>query len=45
MSDYSLEIIVEAGVKRIYKIAGNSLNTINGSALRDGRLQWIDVVT
>jgi pyruvate dehydrogenase (quinone) len=31
MSDYLVEMLVEAGVKRIYAITGDSLNPVNDS--------------
>ncbi len=43
VSDYLVEMLVEAGVKRIYAITGDSLNPINDAVRRDGRLQWIHV--
>jgi glyoxylate carboligase len=43
VSDYLLEMIVEAGVKCIYAISGDSLNPVNDAARRDGRLPWIHV--
>ena len=36
-------MLVEAGVKRIYAITGDSLNPVNDAVRRDGRLQWIHV--
>jgi pyruvate dehydrogenase (quinone) len=41
MSEYLIEIIVKAGVKRIYAIAGDSLNPVNYSVVKDVILQWI----
>lgn len=43
VSDHLVEILVEAGVKRIYAITGDSLNPVNDAVRRDGRLQWIHV--
>ena len=43
VSDYLVEMLVEAGVKRIYAITGDSLNPVNDAVRRDGRLQWIHV--
>ncbi|AXP79348.1 Pyruvate dehydrogenase [Mariniflexile rhizosphaerae] len=43
VSDHLVEILVAAGVKRIYAITGDSLNPINDAVRRDGRLQWIHV--
>lgn len=43
VSDHLVEMLVEAGVKRIYAITGDSLNPVNDAVRRDGRLQWIHV--
>lgn len=43
VSDHLVEMLVEAGVKRIYAITGDSLNPVNDAIRRDGRLQWIHV--
>ncbi|PQB06989.1 pyruvate oxidase [Polaribacter filamentus] len=43
ISDQIVEMLVEAGVKRIYAITGDSLNPVNDAVRRDGRLQWIHV--
>lgn len=43
VSDYLVEMLVQAGVKRIYAITGDSLNPVNDAVRRDGRLQWIHV--
>ncbi|MFZ3053812.1 MAG: thiamine pyrophosphate-dependent enzyme [Sulfuricurvum sp.] len=43
VSDYLVEMLVEAGVKRIYAVTGDSLNPVNDAVRRDGRLQWIHV--
>jgi hypothetical protein len=36
-SDYLVKILVEAGLKSIYEITGDSLSLVNDAALRDGR--------
>jgi pyruvate dehydrogenase (quinone) len=41
VSDQILEMLVEAGVKRVYAVTGYSLNPVNDAVRRDGRLQWI----
>jgi pyruvate dehydrogenase (quinone) len=41
ISDYLVEMLVEAGVKRVYGVTGDSLNPVNDAIRRDGRLQWI----
>jgi pyruvate dehydrogenase (quinone) len=43
VSDHLVEMLVEAGVKRIYAVTGDSLNPVNDAVRRDGRLQWIHV--
>lgn len=43
VSDKLIEMLVNAGVKRIYAITGDSLNPINDAVRRDGRLQWVHV--
>ncbi len=43
VSDYLVEMLVEAGIKRIYAVTGDSLNPVNDAVRRDGRIQWIHV--
>jgi pyruvate dehydrogenase (quinone) len=43
VADHLVEMLVEAGVKRIYAVTGDSLNPVNDAVRRDGRLQWIHV--
>ncbi len=43
VSDHLVEMLVAAGVKRIYAVTGDSLNPVNDAVRRDGRLQWIHV--
>jgi pyruvate dehydrogenase (quinone) len=43
VADHLVEMLVAAGVKRIYAITGDSLNPVNDAVRRDGRLQWIHV--
>lgn len=43
VSDHLVEMLVEAGVKRVYGVTGDSLNPVNDAIRRDGRLQWIHV--
>ncbi|MDB5274833.1 MAG: thiamine pyrophosphate protein domain protein TPP-binding [Chitinophagaceae bacterium] len=43
VSDQIVEMLVNAGVKRVYAITGDSLNPINDAIRRDGRLQWVHV--
>ena len=43
VSDQLVEMLVQAGVKRVYAITGDSLNPVNDAIRRDGRLEWIHV--
>jgi len=43
VADHVVEMLVEAGVKRVYAVTGDSLNPVNDAVRRDGRLQWIHV--
>lgn len=43
ISDHLVEMLVKAGVKRVYGVTGDSLNPVNDAIRRDGRLQWIHV--
>lgn len=43
ISDRLVEMLYAAGVKRIYAVTGDSLNPVNDSVRRDGRIQWIHV--
>jgi len=43
VSDKLVEMLADAGVKRIYAVTGDSLNPVNDAVRRDGRLQWIHV--
>lgn len=43
VSDQLVEMLVKAGVKRVYAITGDSLNPVNDAIRRDGRLEWIHV--
>lgn len=43
VSDQIVAMLVEAGVKRVYAVTGDSLNPVNDAVRRDGRLQWIHV--
>ncbi|MBP1617828.1 MAG: poxB [Bacteroidetes bacterium] len=43
ISDQLVETLVAAGVKRIYAVAGDSLNHINEAVQREGNIQWIHV--
>ena len=43
VADHLVEMLVKAGVKRVYAVTGDSLNPVNDAIRRDGRLQWIHV--
>ncbi|HET8838952.1 MAG TPA: thiamine pyrophosphate-dependent enzyme [Flavobacteriaceae bacterium] len=43
VADQLVEMLVNAGVKRVYAVTGDSLNPVNDAIRRDGRLQWIHV--
>lgn len=38
-----IDMLAEAGVRRIYAVTGDSLNKINDAVRKDGRIQWIHV--
>ncbi|MCB9033191.1 MAG: ubiquinone-dependent pyruvate dehydrogenase [Chitinophagales bacterium] len=43
VADKLVEMLVAAGVKRVYAVTGDSLNPVNDAVRRDGRIQWIHV--
>jgi len=43
VADVFLEVLTEAGVERVYGLAGDSLNAITDSLRRQGRIRWIHV--
>lgn len=43
VAEQLVEMLVEAGVKRIYAVTGDSLNYFNEAVRKDGRLAWIHV--
>ncbi|TDU39575.1 pyruvate dehydrogenase (quinone) [Gelidibacter sediminis] len=43
IADLLVENLVNAGVKRLYAVTGDSLNPINDAVRLDGRLEWIHV--
>ena len=43
VSDQLVEMLKQAGVKRVYAITGDSLNPVNDAIRRDGTLEWIHV--
>lgn len=43
VSDQLVETLVEAGIKRIYAVTGDSLNHVNAAVHRNGKIKWIHV--
>lgn len=43
IAEQLIEMLADAGIKRIYAVTGDSLNRINDAVRRDGRIQWIHV--
>jgi pyruvate dehydrogenase (quinone) len=43
VSDQLVEMLVNAGIKRIYAVTGDSLNKVNDAVRREGSIQWIHV--
>ncbi|EHQ25283.1 ubiquinone-dependent pyruvate dehydrogenase [Mucilaginibacter paludis] len=43
VADQLVEMLVDAGVKRIYAVTGDSLNQVNDAVRRNGKIQWIHV--
>lgn len=43
VADHLVDMLVDAGVKRIYAITGDSLNAVNDAVRRNGKLEWIHV--
>lgn len=43
VADLLVNMLYDAGVRRIYAVTGDSLNPVNDAIRRDGRLQWIHV--
>lgn len=43
VAEQLVETLVNAGVKRIYAITGDSLNEVNNAVRKNGNLQWIHV--
>src|SRR5674536_205578 len=43
VSDQLVEVLVEAGIQRIYAVTGDSLNHINAAVHRNGKIKWIHV--
>src|ERR1700748_801885 len=43
VADQLVEMLVNAGIKRIYAVTGDSLNNVNDAVRRDGSIQWVHV--
>lgn len=43
VADQVVEILVDAGIKRIYAVTGDSLNELNRAIKKNGKIQWIHV--
>src|ERR1700733_3739209 len=43
VADQLVEMLVENGVKRIYAVAGDSLNQLNDAVRRNGKIKWVHV--
>src|SRR5664279_1977215 len=43
VSDQLVEILVQAGIQRIYAVTGDSLNHVNAAVHRNGKIKWIHV--
>src|ERR1700726_2075690 len=43
VADQFVEILIAAGVKRIYGIVGDSLNGLTDSIRRQGKIEWVHV--
>lgn len=43
VADQLVDMLIESGVKRIYAVAGDSLNELNDAVRRNGTIKWIHV--
>jgi len=43
VSEQLVEMLIEAGVKRVYAVTGDSLNHFNDAVRRSGKIKWIHV--
>jgi len=43
VADQLVETLLDAGIKRVYAVTGDSLNEFNDAVRRSGKLQWIHV--
>ncbi len=43
VADQLVDMLVNAGIKRIYAVTGDSLNEVNDAVRREGSIQWVHV--
>ena len=43
VAEQLVEMLANAGIKRIYAVTGDSLNHVNDAVRRDGNIEWIHV--
>jgi pyruvate dehydrogenase (quinone) len=43
VSDQLVDMLVQAGIKRVYAVTGDSLNFVNDAIRRNGKIEWIHV--
>jgi pyruvate dehydrogenase (quinone) len=43
VADQMVEMLVNAGIKRIYAVTGDSLNEVNDAVRREGSIKWVHV--
>lgn len=43
VADIIVEMLVDAGIKRIYAVTGDSLNFVNDAVHKNGKIQWVHV--
>jgi pyruvate dehydrogenase (quinone) len=43
VADQLVAMLVDAGIKRIYAVTGDSLNNVNDAVRREGSIQWVHV--
>lgn len=43
VADQLVQMLVNAGIKRIYAVTGDSLNEVNDAVRREGSIQWVHV--
>lgn len=43
VADQLVDTLIQAGIKRIYAVTGDSLNEVNDAVRRNGNIQWVHV--